>query len=226
MIASGCFKVCLLLRGCPQKHYVNRVIFPRCSGILLHITSLPGGHGIGDLGSAAHEFVEFLGAAGQRIWQVLPSNPTGYGDSPYQCFSAFAGNPLFIDLSSLREEGLLSGQDLSNPPTFSDSQVEYDRVIDFKLNLLQKASGAFSSDSGDTDRDAFNAFCRDNRDWLDDYALFMACKKAHKDVAWVHWEQGIRQRNSVAIKQWQERLSSEIRFHKFAQFEFSRQSEK
>ena len=88
------------------------MIFPRCSGILLHVSSLPGRHGIGDFGNSAHEFVDFLAASGQKIWQVLPLSPTGYGDSPYQCFSAFAGNPLFIDLEGLREGGLLSAQDL------------------------------------------------------------------------------------------------------------------
>src|SRR6201982_4304716 len=99
-------------------NYVNRVIFPRCSGILLHVSSLPGRHGIGDFGNSAHEFVDFLAASGQKIWQVLPLSPTGYGDSPYQCFSAFAGNPLFIDLEALREEGLLSGADLARAPVF------------------------------------------------------------------------------------------------------------
>src|SRR5580704_18045903 len=119
----------------PRGHNVNRVIFPRCSGILLHVTSLPGGHGIGDLGNPAHEFAEFLAESGQKIWQVLPLSPTGYGDYPYQCFSAFAGNPLFIDLKALHKQGLLSGKDLTNAPSFPEEQVEYERVIDFKREL-------------------------------------------------------------------------------------------
>ena len=106
--------------------------FPRRSGILLHVTSLPGAHGIGDLGDAAYDFVDFLAESGQKIWQVLPLSPTGYGDSPYQCFSAFAGNPLFIDLIALREQGLLSVQDLTNVLALSEDQVEYVCVIDFK----------------------------------------------------------------------------------------------
>src|ERR1700693_1095093 len=159
-----------LLRGCPQKHNVYRVNFPRCSGILLHVTSLPGGHGIGDLGNSAHEFVEFLAESGQKIWQVLPLSPTGYGDSPYQCFSAFAGNPLFVDLNALREQGVLSGQDLANASSLPEEHVEYVRVIDFKQGLLRKAAQAFLADSGPADRRAFDTFCKSNSDWMDDYA--------------------------------------------------------
>jgi 4-alpha-glucanotransferase len=184
---------------------------------------LPGSHGIGDLGNSAHEFVEFLAESGQKIWQVLPLSPTGYGDSPYQCFSAFAGNPLFIDLTVLGEQGLLSVQDLSTAPIFSEERVEYERVIDFKQGLLGKAAHAFLADAGHTDRHAYDVFCESNRDWLDDYALFMACKRMHKDVAWVHWDAGIRQRASAVLSEWRSQLSSEIEIHKFAQFEFSRQ---
>src|SRR5882757_4521836 len=136
-----------LLRGCALKHNVDRVIFPRCSGILLHITSLPGDHGIGDLGNSAHDFVEFLAESGQKIWQVLPLNPTGYGDSPYQCFSAFAGNPLFIDLKALLEQGLLSAEDLSAACGLPEASVEYQRVIEFKYPLLRKAALAFFAES-------------------------------------------------------------------------------
>ena len=209
-----------------RKHYVNRVIFPRCSGILLHVTSLPGDHGIGDFGNSAHEFVEFLAGSGQKIWQVLPLSPTGYGDSPYQCFSAFAGNPLFINLGALREEGLLSAPDLANAPNFPDEHVAYDRVTTFKEEVLRKAARAFFADSAEADRRAFDAFCQKSRQWLEDYALFMACKKVHKDVAWVHWDAGIRQRDPAALKEWQNELSSEMEFHRFAQFEFFRQWEK
>src|SRR5436305_655555 len=113
-------------------------MFPRRSGILLHVASLPGIHGIGDLGNSACEFIEFLAGSGQKIWQVLPLNPTGYGDSPYQCFSAFAGNPLFIDLMELREQGLLSASDLANTPDFPEDHVAYNRVIPFKQALLHK----------------------------------------------------------------------------------------
>ena len=156
------------------------MIFPRCSGILLHVSSLPGGHGIGDLGKSAYEFLDFLAESGQKIWQVLPLSPTGYGDSPYQCFSAFAGNPLFIDLKALRDQGLLSEQDLASAPDLPNEQVDYGRVIDFKQGLLRKAAHNFFAGRSPAEGTAFDVFCQNNADWLDDYALFMASKAAHK----------------------------------------------
>jgi 4-alpha-glucanotransferase len=205
---------------------VNASIFPRCSGILLHVTSLPGGHGIGDLGSAAYEFVEFLAQSKQKIWQVLPLGPTGYGDSPYQLFSAFAGNPLIIDLHTLRERGLLSSQDLASASGLPEDNVEYGRVIDLKQGLIGKAARTFLADGAHAERTAFEIFCRDNADWLDDYSLFMACKGVYKDAVWADWDFGIRQRDSFALEEWRQKLSSEIEVHKFAQFEFFRQWQK
>jgi len=202
------------------------VIFPRRSGILLHVTSLPGIHGIGDLGDSAYEFIEFLARSGQKIWQVLPLNPTGYGDSPYQCFSAFAGNPVFINLEALREQGLLSAQDLSHAPNFPDERVAYGRVIAFKQELLRKAARTFFADSAEADRRAFDTFCQENEEWLEDFALFMACKKVHKEVAWVHWDTGLCHRDPAVLKEWRSELSSELDFHRFAQFQFFQQWEK
>jgi 4-alpha-glucanotransferase len=167
-----------------------------------------------------------LAESGQKVWQVLPLSPTGYGDSPYQCFSAFAGNPLLIDLTALREQGLLSLKDLSNAPGLSEQRVEYGRVIDFKRGLLREAAQTFLADGAQTHRGAFDIFCQNKADWLDDYALFMACKGVYKDAVWADWDPGIRQRDSSVLKDWQERLSSETQFHKFAQFEFFRQWEK
>jgi 4-alpha-glucanotransferase len=198
-------------------------MFARRSGILLHVTSLPGNHGIGDLGNSAHEFIEFLAETGQKIWQVLPLNPTGYGDSPYQCFSAFAGNPLFIDLEALQEQGLLSASDFAGGAHFPDEQVAYDRVIPFKEKLLHKAASAFIDDRGGADQRAFDDFCRKNNAWLEEYALFMACKKVHNDRAWVHWDARIRQRDPAVLQEWREKLSSELEYHRFAQFQFFRQ---
>ncbi len=202
------------------------MIFPRRSGILLHVTSLPGVHGIGDLGDSAHEFVEFLAASGQKIWQVLPLNPTGYGDSPYQCFSAFAGNPLFINLGALREQGLLSALDLANAPDFPDDHVAYDRVISFKQGLLHKAASAFFADRAEADRRDFDSFCQTAKEWLEDYALFMAIKKVHNNVAWVDWDPKVRQRDPAALQESRTRLQGELDFHRFVQFEFFRQWEK
>jgi len=159
------------------------MIVRRRSGILLHVASLPGIHGIGDLGDSAFEFIEFLVGSGQKIWQVLPLNPTGYGDSPYQCFSAFAGNPLFIDLVDLREQGILSALDLANTPHFPDDLVAYDRVIPFKQTLLRKAASAFYADRTEDDRRAFDTFCQKSGEWLEEYALFMACEKVWMDLS-------------------------------------------
>src|ERR1700733_15561527 len=117
--------------------------FPRCSGILLHVTSLPGPYGIGDMGAPAYEFVDLLVSAGQKLWQVLPLNPTGYGDSPYQGFSAFAGNPLLIDLDGLRERGLLANSDLPQAPAALSERVDYGWVIEFKLAALRQAAVNF-----------------------------------------------------------------------------------
>jgi 4-alpha-glucanotransferase len=202
------------------------MLLSRCSGILLHITSLPAIHGIGDLGDSARKFVDFLAASGQKIWQVLPLSPTGYGDSPYQCFSAFAGNYLFIDLSTLKEEGLLEAQDLSVAPQLPSDFVDYGRVISFKQTLLRKAAQNFFFDASGSDFSAFETFCRNNAAWLNDYALFMAGKDFHNGAVWTDWDVGLRQRNPSALTQWRERLSPEIEIQKFAQFEFFRQWEK
>jgi 4-alpha-glucanotransferase len=206
-----------------QSHTVNVSIFPRSSGILLHITSLPGGHGIGDLGQSAHEFIDFLSASGQKIWQVLPLGPTGYGDSPYQLFSAFAGNPLLIDLHQLREQGLLSSTDLNAGADLPEEQVEYGRVIKLKLCLLTKAAQTFLSDTAD--RSPFEEFCHKNADWLDDYALFMSCKGFYGDAIWTEWECNLRRRDESAIREWRQKLSEQIGIHKFSQFQFFRQWE-
>jgi 4-alpha-glucanotransferase len=202
---------------------VNPSIFPRCSGILLHVTSLPGGIGIGDLGPSAYEFVDFLAQAGEKIWQMLPLGPTGYGDSPYQLFSAFAGNPLLIDLDGLRQHGLLSAQDLSEAAGLPENYVDYGRVIEVKHRLLGRAAAAFLADGGSADRRPFETFCQSNAGWLDDYALFMACKSKYKDAVWSEWDTGIRKREAGVVEEWREKLASRIAGHKFAQFEFFRQ---
>ena len=156
--------------------------FPRVSGILLHPTSLPSRAGIGDFGPAAYQFVDFLASARQGLWQVLPLGPLGYGNSPYSSTSAFAGNPLLIDLYTLRERGLLSSQDLDSASGLPDDHVEYGRVIHLKQDLIHRAARTFLADGTHADRVAFDIFCRDNADWLDDYSLFMACKGVYKDA--------------------------------------------
>ena len=197
--------------------------FPRCSGILLHVTSLPGPYGIGDLGQSAREFADFLSAGGQKIWQVLPLNPTGYGDSPYQGFSAFAGNPLLIDLDALVQQGFLTAADLPRPRAARGEQVDYGWVIQFKLAALRCAATNFLSAASPADRDQFDSFCRQNSAWLDDYALFMACKEAHKGAVWTDWDPALRLRHPAALAEWEAKLSQEVRIFKYWQFEFFRQ---
>jgi 4-alpha-glucanotransferase len=198
------------------------VTFPRSSGILLHPTSLPGRFGVGDLGPEAYRFVDVLAAAGQRIWQVLPLGPTGYGDSPYQLFSAFAGNPLLISLDQLAEEGLLSSEELAHTPEFPANQVDFGRVIRFKLPLLRAAYERFKT-SG-KNRDEFDDFRRTAKAWLADYALFMALKQAHGgEAVWSRWEPAIAARRPAALAAWRARLAEDIEALEFEQYMFFRQ---
>ena len=198
--------------------------FPRSSGILLHITSLPGRFGIGDLGPSAYEFTDFLASAGQKLWQVLPLNPTGYADSPYQCFSAFAGNHLLLSFERLREAGILEAADLVTPQ-FPDDSVDYGRVIDFKLRLLKRAAQVFCADASRPDRASFERFCDSSASWLEDYALFMACKDVQPQNTWATWDPAIRRRDPQALRERSAKLTTEIRAHKYWQFEFFRQWE-
>jgi 4-alpha-glucanotransferase len=197
--------------------------FPRSSGILLHPTSLPGRYGIGDLGHAARQFADFLQAAGQRIWQVLPINPTGYGDSPYQSFSAFAGNPLLISLEELRDHGYIMPEDLENSPEFPAGEVDFERVIPFRLGLLRKAAERFTSVASTEDQQLFEQFCKANALWLEEFALFMAAKEAHRMVSWTDWDAGLARREPSKIQEWRGRLIKGIEAHRYWQFEFHRQ---
>ena len=197
--------------------------FSRSSGILLHITSLPGRFGIGDLGPSAFEFADFLSGAGQKIWQVLPLNPTGYGDSPYQCFSAFAGNPLLLSLERMVDEGILQPSDLASVPRFPENSVEYGSVIAFKFPVLRRAALAFFADASPSNRTAFDEFCKNNASWLDDYALFMAVKDEHGGIIFTKWESAICRRDPKALRDWAQKLATEIQAYKFWQFEFFRQ---
>ncbi len=197
--------------------------FSRSSGILLHPTSLPGRFGIGDLGAEAYRFVDFLVSAGQKLWQVLPLNPTGYGDSPYQCFSAFAGNPLLINLEKLVEQGILAPTDLQGAPAFPDKQVDYGLVLEFKLPVLRKAARNFAASASSDDRMPFESFCRDNATWLDDYTLFMALKDTRRGAVWTQWPPELAARQPTALERWTKRLAKKIEALRYWQFEFDRQ---
>ena len=186
--------------------------FPRCSGILLHPTSLPGKFGIGELGPEAYRFADFLSETRQGIWQVLPLGPTGYGDSPYQCFSAFAGNQLLVSMDKLVETGDLTQSDvMATLPPFPERQVDFGWVIQYKIPLLEKAAAHFHAHASPARRDAYDRFCGENCNWLDDYALFMALKKAHGgEAVWNKWERDIATRQPEAIRRWRAGLASEI----------------
>ena len=197
--------------------------FTRSSGILLHPTSLPGKYGIGDLGDEAYAFIDFLAASGQSLWQVLPLGPTGYGDSPYQCFSAFAGNTLLINPQRLVRDGLLSAEDLANAPAFPEEKVDFGPVIEFKSALLRKAFENFKRTNNAMLRDEFGAFCHQVAPWLDDYTLFRAIKDARGGVAWHTWEPALVRRDPKALEAAREELRDAVDAQKFYQYLFFKQ---
>jgi 4-alpha-glucanotransferase len=190
----------------------------RESGILMHITSLPGPYGIGSMGKSAYAFVDFLKRAGQSCWQILPLSPTGYGDSPYQSCSTYAGNPYLIDLELLAQEGLLDREQLeaitwSRSPDRVDFGLQYQN----KMAVLQQAFRRFSDDG------SFAAFCADNANWLSDFALFMALKGHHDGAPWYRWPDALKRRQPEAIWQARQTLKDEIRLYSFVQYLFYRQ---
>jgi len=197
--------------------------FPRASGILLHPTSLPGRYGIGDLGLEAHQFIDFLARSGQRLWQILPLGPTGYGNSPYMSFSTMAGNPMLISPDILKDNGFLSENDLRDVPDFSPDKIDFDRVIAWKMPLLRQACENFKQQASPIQRTEFEGFCRGKASWLDDYALFMALLEAQEGGSWVEWPEELRLRKPEALELWRDKLADEIYFQKFLQFEFFRQ---
>jgi 4-alpha-glucanotransferase len=197
--------------------------FPRACGILLHPTSLPGQFGMGDLGTEAYRFADFLASTGQRLWQILPLGPTGYGNSPYQCLSVFASNPLFISLERLVEDKFLEPVDLENIPLFPTDKVDYDSVIKFKMPLLKKSFEAFQMKATSSEREQFELFCHQNTYWLETYSLFMALKEAHGLAAWNTWEEDIRRRKPKSLQRWSKKLDYEIYRHKYQQYQFFKQ---
>ncbi len=196
--------------------------YKRSAGILLHPTSLPGKFGIGDLGINAYKFIDFMKESGQKLWQVFPLGPTGYGDSPYQSFSAFAGNPMLISPEELKKEGYLNEADLSDLPEFEPHNIEFGKVIEFKTALLKKA---FSNSvaTGIVDKDNYDKFCYENAEWLDDYALFMAGKEYHEGVLWTEWTASLAFREKDKLDMWRSKLEELISYQKFIQFQFYKQ---
>jgi 4-alpha-glucanotransferase len=195
----------------------------RSSGIICHITSLPGKYGIGTLGKEAFEFVDFLIQTKQKLWQILPLGPTGFGDSPYQCFSAYAGNPLLISLDELLNSDWLTETDFDELPHFDPKRIDFGKVIDFKIPLLRKAFERFNEKAQNIDNVKFRNFCKRNEFWLNDFSLFMALKAHFDGKPWVEWELGIRLREKDALNYYTNELIYEIDFQKFTQFLFFKQ---
>lgn len=194
----------------------------RLSGILLHPTSFPSPYGIGDLGEEAYTFVDFLKEAGQHLWQILPLTHTGYGDSPYQSFSAFAGQPLLISPAHLVRLGFLTEAELSHCPVSDPEHIEYGTIIPWKENILFLAYTRFHQKLK-SDRelnDSFRHFCDKEQHWLFDYALFMACKKAHGGASWTDWGEAYRRPTPEFKNRLSQTLESDVEYYRFIQFIF------
>lgn len=197
--------------------------FKRSSGILLHPSSLPGKFGIGDIGPSAHRWLDFLDQAGCGLWQVLPLGPTGYGDSPYQCFSAFAGNPYLISPEALLAEGLLQPDDLADLPKFPTERVDFGPVISWKVQLLERSFTRFVAQASPQLKTEITQFRTTNASWLDDFALFMAIKEAHGGASWATWEADLRDRQPEALEKARQQYRLAIEQQVYRQFLFFRQ---
>jgi 4-alpha-glucanotransferase len=195
----------------------------RKSGILLHITSLPGKEGLGTLGKDAFKFVDFLMETKQKIWQILPLGPVGTNNSPYQCYSAFAGNILLIDLETLSEEGLLDKYESKDRPHFSEKEAEFQKVIEWKIPNLKKAFQKFREINYGGFLHDYNLFLKEHSWWLNDFALFMAANKHFEGKIWTSWPNGLKYRNAVEVHKYQLKLEEDVEFWKFLQFHFFRQ---
>ena len=200
------------------------MLFKRSSGILLHPTSLPGPDGIGDLGPEAYRWIDFIKQTECSIWQVLPLGPTGYGDSPYQCFSAFAGNPYLISPSLLMEDGLLSIRDLSDRPHFDETNIDFGKSIEWKNTLLNRAYQKFKISTGAKLKKEFIAFTEQHAQWLDDYSLFMAIKENQGGGSWITWpDKALRLRDAQALNIFAQQNQDSIENQKLRQFLFFKQ---
>ncbi len=194
----------------------------RAAGVLLHPTSLPGRYGIGDLGDELLAFLDWAQSAGIRLWQVLPLNPPGYGNSPYGCHSSYAGNPLLISPQRLLQDGLLPEHALDNVPNFADDSVDFDYVAPFKMELLRTSWRHFNEHARDDRRGAFERFEEDNA-WLADWSLYAALKERYTGAKWPEWPHGLVIREPAAIATATRELDDEIQFQKYVQFLFFRQ---
>lgn len=197
--------------------------FERSAGILLHPTSLPSKFGIGDLGKDAYRFVDFLVESKQKLWQVLPLGPTSFGDSPYQCLSAFAGNPLLIDFEKIVENKIAPDVILNDIPEFDENYVDYGDVIEYKFEVLAEVYEHFKRNKSDLLASKFQKFCDEEKYWLEDYCLFVAIKDYYEGKPWNEWESKIARREEKALNHFKNILRDEIEYHRFIQFLFFEQ---
>jgi len=197
--------------------------YKRSAGILLHPTSLPGRYGVGDIGPEARKWVDFLESTGCTLWQMLPLGPTGYGDSPYQCFSTFAGNPLLISPDDLLTEGLLDPDDIIETAPFPIDRVDYANVIPYKLGIIDRSFNRFRQLKNSKIHTEFEDFKRKESAWLDDFSLFMAIKETHGGASWVKWAPEYRHRDSKALNAFKKNRKMAIERHAYRQFLFFRQ---
>ena len=197
----------------------RKVTIMRKSGILLAISSIPSKYGIGTFSKEAYEFVDFLEKAGQSLWQILPLGPTGYGDSPYQSFSTFAGNPYYIDMEEFIEAGFLTKEDCEKESFLEGAYVDYEKIFYGKFKLLKKAF----LNSNIAEDESYQKFVEDNKAWLPDYALYMAVKDSFGGISWIECDKDIKLRKENALKKYREELAEEIAFYQFQQYYFAKQ---
>lgn len=192
----------------------------RYSGVLAHPTSFPSPYGIGDMGKGAYDFIDFLSMAGQHLWQILPLCPTTWGDSPYQGFSVFAGQPLLISPELMKKQQLLDENDLKDIPDFNPDKADYGKVLTYKTKLFQKALENFHHTADKNLLEEYDAFCENNEFWLDDYCLFMAGKDYHEGKPWYEWEASLKNPTAAQKTEWLKKLKKEVDYYKFVQFLF------
>ncbi len=196
----------------------------RFSGILLHPTSLPGPYGIGDFGYEAYKFADFISSCSAKLWQILPLGPTGYGNSPYSARSTFAGNILLVSLDLLADKGLLSEKQLQGKPGFRDEAVDFALVESWKKNLLTDAAEKFLGSAAGEDAAEYKSFCTNNKNWLDDYALFTVATEKYNDSRWfLTWDHGLGYRNPDVLDRWRKDYSGKIEIQKILQYFFYEQ---
>lgn len=198
---------------------------PRKSGILLHPTSLPGPDGIGDLGPECYRWIDFLHDSDISLWQILPLGPTGYGDSPYQCFSAFAGNPNLVSPTLLLEQNLLKREDFLDRPDFQSDRVDFGPVIQWKTTILDRAFIRFKHSKSKKLKEAYQSFCVEHAGWLDDFCLFMAIKEVQGGGSWDGWPEDLRKRNPNALEAFRLKHKNTVEKHRFRQYTFFTQWE-